>query len=96
MLRQAQHRRLGSRTLPRRARGMNTLTPLTDDKEIARRLLAYVIKPFVTADWWHKTLDLIVDLAKVAPCYVMGFDKSGEIAGKIKRVTGSEVQRFNG
>lgn len=63
----------------------NTLTPLTDRKEITRRLLACVIRPFVTADWWNKTLDLIAELANEAPCYVMRFDKSGEIAvGLIK------------
>jgi len=28
-----------------------------------------------------------------APCYVMRFDKSGEIVGKIKRFIGSSVQR---
>jgi hypothetical protein len=66
----------------------NTLTPLIDLKEITRRLLACVIKPFVTADWWEKTLDLIGELAVEAPCYVMRFDKSGEIVGKIKRLIG--------
>jgi len=68
----------------------------SDDKEITRRLLACVIKPFVTADWWHKTLDLIEQMAKEVPCYVMRFDKSGEIVGKIKGLIGSGVQGFNG
>ena len=66
----------------------NTITPLTDRKEITRRLLACVIKPFVTADWWNKTLDLIESLAQEATCYVMRFDKSGEIVGEIKGLIG--------
>ncbi len=74
----------------------NTLTPLTDRREITRRLLACVIKPFVTADWWHKTLDIIEPMAQETPCYVMQFDKSGEMVKKIKRLIGSGVQRFNG
>ena len=37
----------------------NALTPLTNRGEIARRLLACVIRPFVTQDWWEKTLDLV-------------------------------------
>ncbi len=74
----------------------NTLTPLTNRREITRRLLACVIKPFVTSDWWDKTLDLIEQMAKEVPCYVMRFNKSGEIVGKIKWLIGSGVQRFNG
>ena len=64
----------------------NTLTPLTDRKEITRRLLACVIKPFVTAAWWHKTLDLIEQMAREVPCYVMRFDKSGEIVAELVRL----------
>ena len=64
----------------------NTLTPLTDRKEITRRLLACVIRPFVTADWLNKTLDLIWELGNEAPCYVMRFDKSGEIVVGLKRL----------
>jgi len=33
-----------------------------------------VTKPFVTADWWHKTLDLIERMASEVPCYEMRFD----------------------
>jgi MoaA/NifB/PqqE/SkfB family radical SAM enzyme len=64
----------------------NTLTPLTDSREIMRRLLACVIKPFVTADWWHKTLDTGERMAKEVPFYVMRFDKSGEIVGELRRL----------
>jgi hypothetical protein len=63
----------------------NTLTPLTNRKEITRRLLACVIKPFVTADWWHKTLDLIEKMVGEVPCYVMRFDKSGAIVEELKK-----------
>ena len=64
----------------------NTLTPLTDRKEILRRLLACVIRPFVTADWWEKTLDLMERMSGETPCYVMRFDKSGEIVDNLKCV----------
>lgn len=66
----------------------NELTPLTDRKEITRRLLACVIRPFVTSDWWNKTLDLIEKLANEAPCYVMRFDKSGDIVLELKELAG--------
>jgi hypothetical protein len=57
----------------------NTLIPMADRKEILRRLLACVITPFVTADWWHKTIDLLAIMPGEVPCYLMRFDKSGEI-----------------
>jgi MoaA/NifB/PqqE/SkfB family radical SAM enzyme len=62
----------------------NTLTPLTDRKEILRRLLSCVIRPFVTADWWNKTLDLMERMSGEIPCHVMRLDKSGEIVGKLR------------
>ena len=64
----------------------NTLTPLTDRGEITRRLLACVIKPFVTAAWWRKTLDLIEQMGREVPCHVMRFDKSGEIVAGLVRL----------
>ncbi len=68
----------------------NTLTPLTDRKKITRRLLACIIKPFVTAEWWHKTLDLIAQMAGEVPCYVMRFDKSGAIVEELSRQIAAE------
>jgi MoaA/NifB/PqqE/SkfB family radical SAM enzyme len=65
----------------------NTLTPLTDRKEIMRRLLACVIKPLVTTDWWDKTLTILEQLAHEAPCYVMRFDKSGKIVVELQKLT---------
>jgi hypothetical protein len=62
----------------------NTLTPLNDCREITGRLLACVIKPLVTADWWNKTLDLIEQMAREVPCYVARFNKSGEIIRDLK------------
>ena len=75
--------------------GKNSLMPLTDRREITRRLLACVIKPFVTADWWHKTLDIIETVAQETPCYVMQFDKSGEIVELLRGLNLQEGKRKN-
>jgi len=64
----------------------NAITPLVDRREITRRLLASIIRPFVTADWWTKTLDLIPLMAQQLPCYVLKFDKSGEIVHEIEKL----------
>jgi MoaA/NifB/PqqE/SkfB family radical SAM enzyme len=59
----------------------NRLIPLDDRQEIIRRLLACLIKPFVTADWWEKTLTLVERIAREVPCYVLRFEKSGGVVG---------------
>jgi hypothetical protein len=61
----------------------NNLIPLTDQRNIRRRLLACVIKPFVTSTWWQKTLDIIEQMASELPCYIMHFDKSGAIVQEL-------------
>jgi hypothetical protein len=61
----------------------NEITPLTDRKEIWKRLLATLIKPMVTAEWWQKELDVLERLVKEVPCYTMDFDKSGAIVGEL-------------
>jgi hypothetical protein len=57
----------------------NRIIPLDDRKEIIRRLLACLIKPFETADWWNKTLRLVENMTREVPCYVLKFDKSGAV-----------------
>jgi len=42
----------------------NEITPLTDRREIWRRLLATLIKPMVTAEWWQKELDVLEKIVK--------------------------------
>jgi hypothetical protein len=69
----------------------NTLTPLTDRKEITRRLLACVIRSFVTADWWEKTIDLIERMSGETPFHLMRFDRSGEILKDLKGLLARNV-----
>jgi MoaA/NifB/PqqE/SkfB family radical SAM enzyme len=57
----------------------NRIVPLTDRKTIWHRLLATLIKPMLTAEWWRKELDVIERLVSEVPCYTMRFDPSGEI-----------------
>jgi hypothetical protein len=62
------------------------VTPLNDRREIIKRLLGCVIKPFVTADWWEKTLSLVEDIGCVVPCYELYFNKGGEVAQVLKKI----------
>ena len=59
--------------------GRNRLIRLEDKKEIVRMILACLIRPFITAEWWEKTLVFIENLSREIPCYVLEFDKSGGV-----------------
>ena len=62
----------------------NRLIPITDSKEIVRRLPFFVIKPLVTADWWEKTLDLVGQMGRELPVYRLQFDQSGGVRQTLK------------
>ncbi len=64
----------------------NRIIPIQSSKEIAKKLLFFVIKPLVTADWWEKTFDLIEKISHEVPAYTMEFDKSGKIIESIKQL----------
>ncbi|MCM8796983.1 MAG: radical SAM protein [Candidatus Omnitrophica bacterium] len=57
----------------------NKLMPIENKKEIAKRLLSCLIKPFITSDWWEKMLSLIENVSQEIPCYELCFDKSGKV-----------------
>ena len=65
----------------------NEIAPLPDRKEIWRRLLATLIKPMVTAEWWQKELDVLEQIVKEVRCYGMKFDQSGAIVSELVKLT---------
>ncbi len=63
------------------------LIPLNDKKEIVRRIMACLIRPFVTLDWWDKTLKVIEEVSENTPCYVLKFRKDKqEMIDTLKRL----------
>lgn len=70
----------------------NSLSLLTERKEILRRLLACLIRPFVTAAWWHKTIDIVEHMSREVPCHVLRFDRSGAIAGIVRDLTPTKIR----
>jgi len=65
----------------------NQIVPLTDRKEIWKRLLATLIRALVTAEWWHKQLDVLEGIVDEVPCYLMQFDKTGAIVPLLEELT---------
>ena len=57
----------------------NRLIPMDDRREILGRVLACLVKPLETVDWWERMLDLVKRVASSVPCYTIEFDKSGRV-----------------
>ncbi len=64
----------------------NEITPLLDRNEIFRRLLATLIRPMVTTEWWQKEMDILERIVAEVPCFLMHFDKSGAIVPELTRL----------
>jgi len=64
----------------------NKAALIKNKKEINKRILACLIRPFVTADWWDKTLALIDKISCEVPCYTLKFDKSGGIIDILEKL----------
>lgn len=58
----------------------NQILMMEDRKETWRRLLATLIRPMVTAEWWNKELDMLEEIIHQIPCYLMKFEKRPDIA----------------
>jgi energy-coupling factor transporter ATP-binding protein EcfA2 len=65
----------------------NEIVPLTNRKEIWKRLLATLIRPMVTAEWWQKELDVLEQVVNEVPCHTMRFDKSAATVAELGRLT---------
>ncbi len=57
----------------------NRIVPVKNRMEIITKLLACLIKPLVTKEWWEKMLTLVEDLADSVPCRRLRFDRSGDV-----------------
>ena len=64
----------------------NRLERLHENEVILRRLLATLIKPLGTRDWWEHTLELMEQIVDAVPCYEMQFDESGKIVSYLKEL----------
>jgi MoaA/NifB/PqqE/SkfB family radical SAM enzyme len=67
----------------------NRVEILADRKKIWHNLLATLIRPMVTAEWWQKEMDILERIVNEIPCYNMRFDKSGAIVDELVKLTGS-------
>jgi len=64
---------------------INAIEPITDKKTFVTKLIACLIRPISTSDWWNNSLDLLTDLSKSVPAYNLKFNKDPEIINLIKQ-----------
>jgi hypothetical protein len=64
----------------------NEIVLVADKKRIWQSLLATVIRPLVTAEWWRREMDLLEQIVGEVPCYTMRFDKSGKIVADLEKM----------
>jgi len=67
------------------------LVRVKDRKVIRDKLLAFIIKPFVTTEWWEKMFLLIEDIIDEVPCYTMYFTKKGDVDGLLKKIRANKA-----
>jgi hypothetical protein len=64
----------------------NQAIRLTERGEILNRLLPCLIRPFIDAEWWEKTLAMIDLLIQQVPAYRLLFDRSGRIVPVLRNL----------
>jgi len=64
----------------------NKLIPLEEKREIIKRFLSCVVRPFVTADWWQKIFLLINQIIEEVPFYIQRFNNDGKIIDILKKL----------
>lgn len=64
----------------------NSLEKIKDKKRIFKTLLACLIRPVGTSDWWDNSLAIITSIATEIPCWNLKFDKSNKVFKLIKEL----------
>lgn len=64
----------------------NRFIPMDHTQDIIKILLACLIKPLVTADWWEKMLALMNTIAHEIPCYTLHFNKDGGVIDLLRHL----------
>jgi hypothetical protein len=62
----------------------NGIVRINDLVAITKILLACLIRPMVTREWWDHSLDLVSDISKKIPFSYLKFDKSGNILNVLR------------
>lgn len=62
----------------------NQALPVADKRYAFKRLLACMIRPFETHDWWDNALDFLSGICQQVPCWDLQFDQTGKAYNLMK------------
>ena len=62
----------------------NQVIPVADKRQAFKQLLACMIRPLATHDWWDKSLEFLSDLCQQVPCWNLQFDQTGKAYNLMK------------
>ncbi|MHC4124553.1 MAG: hypothetical protein ACYSSI_13335, partial [Planctomycetota bacterium] len=62
----------------------NRIELIKDKIEINKRLLACLVRPLVTVEWWKNMLSLVEKVTDKIQCYLLYFDKSDKVVNLLK------------
>jgi len=71
----------------------NQLITVNNKQEATKKILACLIKPFVTTDWWDKVFTVVEKLVQEIPCYRLHFDKSGRVVELLENFCSAQARQ---
>lgn len=69
-----------------RQAAVNRLDRVLDPRAVLRDLLARLVRPLATADWWERALEVAEAVVREVPFYDLSFDRSGAIVAALEEL----------
>ena len=69
-----------------RQAAVNRLDRVLDPRAVLRDLLARLVRPLATADWWERALEVAEAVVREVPFYDLSFDRGGAIVGALEEL----------
>jgi hypothetical protein len=61
----------------------NRILPLEGSLKVGK-MLAHVIRPIESIEWWDKTMNIVGEITREVPCYILRFDLTGRIIDQLQ------------
>jgi len=62
----------------------NKIIPIYERLNVVKKILACIIRPLESVEWWNQSLKIVNDMAKEVPCYSLRFNLKGDISDIVR------------
>ena len=69
------------------------LLPIQENSAVIKTLLACLIRPLGSKEWWHRSMLFLNDVSKAIPCRTLEFNKSGDVLNILQENNPQEPQQ---